>query len=116
MWLGRIAIMMGMKPKKINLDDKFSLFEEPWTPKIVGILNESLIKVAKFSGEFVWHKHDGEDELFWVHTGRLRIHFEKDVKVDLCEGEFIVVRKGVMHKPEALSDEVQVVLIEPRST
>jgi mannose-6-phosphate isomerase-like protein (cupin superfamily) len=100
--------------EKVNLAQKFSLFQEHWSPKIVAELNGQLVKLVKFSGEFVWHHHDLEDELFLVVKGKLVMHFkERDVLVE--EGEFIVVPRGLEHKPEAVG-EAQVMLFEPRTT
>jgi mannose-6-phosphate isomerase-like protein (cupin superfamily) len=99
---------------KINLAQKFSRFEEHWSPKIVAELNGQLVKLVKFEGEFVWHHHDTEDELFLVVKGRMIMHF-RDRSVPVDEGEFIVVPRGVEHKPEALG-EAHVVLFEPKST
>ena len=100
--------------EKVNLAQKFTLFNEYWVPYIVGELNDSYVKVDKLKGEFVWHKHESEDELFLVKKGKLLIKFrEKDVWLD--EGEFIIIPKGVEHKPVA-DEEVHVVLIEPKST
>jgi mannose-6-phosphate isomerase-like protein (cupin superfamily) len=100
--------------EKVNLAQKFTLFNEYWVPYIVGELNDSYVKVDKLKGEFVWHKHESEDELFLVKKGKLLIKFrEKDVWLD--EGEFIIIPKGVEHKPVA-EEEVHVVLIEPKST
>lgn len=100
--------------QKVNLENKFSLFSEYWSPKIVGDLNDSHIKLAKFKGEFVWHKHDNEDELFFVIKGNLLIKF-RDHEISLSEGEFIVIPKGVEHLPIA-KNEVHVMLIEPKTT
>ena len=99
---------------KVNLAQKFSLFQEHWSPKIVAELNGQLVKLVKFSGEFVWHHHDHEDELFLVVKGKLVMHL-KDRDVAVNEGEFIVVPRGVEHKPEALG-EAHVMLFEPKST
>lgn len=99
---------------KINLAEKFGLFSEHWTPKIVGVVNNQFIKLAKVQGEFVWHKHDQEDELFWVVQGHLVIEF-RDGRVDLTPGELFVVPKGVEHRPWA-EVETYIVLIEPQST
>lgn len=99
---------------KINLAQKFGLFQDQWSPKIVAELNGQLVKLVKFSGEFVWHHHDHEDELFLVVKGKLVMHF-KDRDESVGEGEFIVVPRGVEHKPEALG-EAHVVLFEPKST
>ena len=99
---------------KINLAQKFSLFQEQWKPKIAAELNGQYVKLVKFSGEFVWHHHDTEDELFLVVKGKMVMHFrDRDVMVD--EGEFIVVPRGVEHKPEAIG-EAHVMLFEPKST
>ena len=99
---------------KVVLSQKFSLFAEHWSPKIVGELNDSFIKLAKLKGEFVWHHHDDEDELFFIVKGKLLIKF-KDKDVLLNEGEFIVIPKGVEHLPVA-DQEVHVMLIEPKTT
>ncbi len=89
-------------------------FDEHWSPKIVGSLNDSYVKLAKLKGEFVWHHHETEDELFFVVKGKLLIKF-RDEDVWLGEGEFIIVPKGVEHKPVA-TEEVHVMLIEPKTT
>ncbi len=100
--------------QKVNLKNKFELFNEYWTPKIVGDLNDSHIKLAKFKGEFTWHQHDNEDELFFVVKGKLLIKF-RDKNIHLEEGEFLIVPKGVEHLPIA-EEEVHVMLIEPKTT
>jgi mannose-6-phosphate isomerase-like protein (cupin superfamily) len=98
----------------VNLNDKLSKVKEFWSPKIVGEINDSYVKVVKFKGPFLWHHHDREDEMFLVVKGRMKMRFrDRDVFVD--PGEFIVVPKGVEHMPEA-EDEVQVVLFELKST
>ena len=100
--------------EKVNIAQKLSLFHEYWVPYVVGDLNDSYVKVDKMKGEFVWHKHDGEDELFLVVKGKLFIKLKgKDIRLD--EGEFVIVPKGVEYLPVA-EDEVHVVLIEPKST
>ena len=99
---------------KINLSQKFSLFNEYWSPKIVGELNDSYIKLAKLKGEFDWHHHDAEDEMFMVVKGQLTIKF-RDKAVILDEGELIVIPKCVDHLPLAAA-EVHVMLIEPKGT
>jgi mannose-6-phosphate isomerase-like protein (cupin superfamily) len=99
---------------KVNLKEKFRLFNELWTPKIVGELNEQYIKLAKTKGEFVWHKHDNEDEFFLVVKGSLTIKL-KDGDIQLNKGEFFIVPKGVEHKPEA-EQETHVMVFEPKST
>lgn len=98
----------------VNLAQKFSSFSDYWSPKIAGELNDSHIKLAKLKGEFVWHHHDNEDELFLVVRGRLLIKL-RDRDLWVSEGEFVVIPKGVEHLPIA-SDEVHVLLIEPKST
>ena len=98
----------------VNLSQKFGLFQEPWKPRIVGELNGSYVKLAKLHGEFVWHKHDNEDEMFLVIKGRLQIKLrERDLWIG--EGEFVIIPKGVEHLPVA-AEEVQVMLLEPKST
>ncbi|HAU3668094.1 MULTISPECIES: cupin domain-containing protein [Legionella] len=100
--------------QKINLKNKLSLFNDYWSPRIVGDLNDSHVKLAKLKGEFVWHKHDDEDELFFILKGNLLLRF-KDRDVHLQEGEFIIVPKGVEHLPIA-EEEVHVMFIEPKTT
>lgn len=100
--------------KKVNLPEKFALIEEYWSPRIAGELNDSYVKLAKLKGEFIWHHHENEDELFLVVQGELVIEL-RDQKVDLVEGEFIIIPKGVEHRPVA-ADEVHVMLIELKST
>jgi mannose-6-phosphate isomerase-like protein (cupin superfamily) len=98
----------------IDLREKFATFDEHWSPRIVAELNGQQVKVVKFRGEFVWHHHDQEDELFLVHRGRFRMEF-RDRSVDLGPGEMIVVPRGVEHRPVA-DQEVEVVLFEPAGT
>lgn len=103
-----------MSPDKINIREKFSLFSDHWSPKVVAELNGQAVKAVKFQGEFVWHHHDHEDELFMVVQGRMRMDFrEREVWIE--EGEFIVVPHGVEHRPYA-DDEVWVLLFEPATT
>lgn len=99
---------------KVSLAEKFSLFSEYWSPKIVGELNGQHVKLARFKGEFVWHKHDHEDEMFFIVDGTLKIEF-RDKTVTLRKDEFLIVPKGVEHKPVA-ENEVLVMLFEPVST
>ena len=99
---------------KVNLAEKFAGFSEHWSPKLVGQVNDFAVKVVKVQGEFVWHRHDDEDELFLVTRGRLRIRF-RDRDVDLEEGEFLVVPRGVEHMPVA-EDECHVLMFEPMTT
>ena len=98
----------------INLADKFKKFNDHWSPKVVGDLNDTYNKLAKFKGEFVWHQHDNEDELFLVVRGHLRIKL-RDRYLEVGPGEFVIIPKGVEHLPIA-EDEVEVMLIEPKST
>lgn len=99
---------------EINLEEKFNLFEEYWSPKIVGEMNGQFVKLAKLKGEFVWHNHENEDELFLVQKGSLTIRM-RDKNVTLKEGEFFIVPKGVEHSPIA-EEECHVILIEPKET
>jgi mannose-6-phosphate isomerase-like protein (cupin superfamily) len=100
--------------EKVSLAAKLASFDAPWQPKIVAELNDSYVKVVKFEGEFVWHHHDDEDELFLVVEGRMRMRF-RDGDVIVEPGELIVVPRGVEHCPEAVGD-CHVVLIEPKTT
>lgn len=100
--------------EKINLSEKFRLFDEEWTPKIVGQSNGQLVKIAKGSGELVWHAHENEDELFLVLKGQLTLQL-RDGDVVLNEGEMFVVPKGVEHCPKALPD-THFMMVEPEST
>lgn len=99
---------------KVNLAEKLALFDEHWTPKIVGELNDQHVKLAKFRGDFVWHRHEHEDELFLVLKGRFRMDF-RDREVWLEAGEFLIVPRGVEHKPFA-EEEVHIMLFEPAGT
>ena len=98
----------------INLNDKFRLFTEHWHPHIVGELNDNYVKLAKLRGEFVWHKHDAEDELFVVLEGTLHMDF-RDKSVEVKPGEILIVPKGVEHRPWT-TGEVKLMLIEPKGT
>jgi mannose-6-phosphate isomerase-like protein (cupin superfamily) len=100
--------------KKVNLNEKLSLFTEHWSPKIIGELNGQHVKIAKIKGPFVWHKHENEDEMFFVLKGKLSIEF-RDHSVHLNENEFIIVPKGTEHRPVA-EKEVSIMLFEPAST
>jgi len=100
--------------RSVNLAAKFRLFDEYWSPKIVGELNDAYVKLVKVKGEFVWHHHETEDELFFVVKGRLLLKFrDRDVWVE--EGEFVIVPRGVEHLPVA-AEETHVMLLEPKST
>ena len=99
---------------KVNLAQKLALFSEHWSPKIVGELNGQHVKLVKFLGPFIWHHHDNEDELFLVVRGRFRMEYRgHDVWID--EGEFLIVPRGVEHRPVA-DEEVHVLLFEPATT
>jgi mannose-6-phosphate isomerase-like protein (cupin superfamily) len=99
---------------KVNLQEKFSLFRDHWKPKIVGELNGQHVKLVKFVGPFEWHHHEIEDELFLVVKGRFTMQFrDRDVEVE--QGEFLIVPRGVEHRPVA-KEEVEVMLFEPATT
>ncbi len=100
--------------QKVNIEEKLSLFHDYWNPRIVGDLNGQQVKLVKFKGELVWHKHDNEDELFFVIKGHFKMEF-RDKIVEIKENEFLIVPKGVEHKPVA-ETEVSVMLFEPIST
>ena len=101
-------------PKTVNLNEKFSLFSDHWKQRVIGELNDSQVKIVKIKGEFVWHHHDNEDELFLVTKGTLRMKF-RGHESRVGPGEFIIVPRGVEHCPAA-DEEVHIVLIEPKST
>jgi mannose-6-phosphate isomerase-like protein (cupin superfamily) len=98
----------------INIAHKFSLFSDTWSPRIVGELNGQQVKLARLEGEFEWHSHDNEDELFMVITGRLKIHL-RDGMVEINQGEFYIVPRGIEHKPVAV-EGTEVLLFEPATT
>lgn len=99
---------------KINLAEKFTKFSEHWSPKIVGELNGQMVKLVKFQGPFVWHHHDDEDEMFLVVKGSFRMEL-RDGNIELKEGEFLIVPRGVEHRPVA-DQECEVLLFEPATT
>lgn len=99
---------------KVNLSEKLEKFSEHWSPKIVGELNDSLVKLVKFRGEFVWHHHEHEDEMFLVLKGKFTMRLRSG-DVELHEGEFFIVPKGVEHCPVA-EEEASVMLLEPKTT
>ncbi len=99
--------------EKVNLSEKFGLFSEHWSPKIAGEVNDSFVKLVKFRGDFVWHKHETEDELFLVVKGAITIKL-RDGDVRLGEGEFVIIPRGVEHKPVA-EEEAHVLLFEPKT-
>ncbi len=98
----------------VDIHEKFTLFQEYWSPRIAGELNDSYLKLAKLKGEFVWHRHELEDELFLVVQGKLMIKL-RDQTLQLEAGQFVIIPKGVEHCPVA-KEEVQVLLLEPKST
>jgi mannose-6-phosphate isomerase-like protein (cupin superfamily) len=100
--------------KSVNLAAVFSRFSDCWSPKVIGDINEMQVKAVKLSGEFVWHRHDAEDELFLVHKGRLLMRF-RDHEEWVEQGEFIIVPHGVEHQPVA-PEECEVILLEPKTT
>jgi mannose-6-phosphate isomerase-like protein (cupin superfamily) len=100
--------------EKVNLAEKFALFAEHWTPKIVGELNGQHVKLVKFRGPFVWHQHEHEDEMFLVVRGRFTMEYREGA-VTVEAGEFVIVPRGVEHRPVA-EEEVQVMLFEPAGT
>jgi mannose-6-phosphate isomerase-like protein (cupin superfamily) len=100
--------------EKVNLAEKLALFNEHWSPKVVGELNGQHVKLAKIQGEFVWHHHKNEDELFLVIKGRLRMEL-RDRNIPLEAGDFLIVPRGVEHRPVA-EDVVHILLFEPAST
>ena len=101
-------------PEKVNLQQKLASFTETYSPKIVGELNQQYVKLVKFDGPFTWHHHENEDELFLVLKGSIRIEL-RDGDVELGEGEFYIVPKGVEHRPVA-DEEAHVLLFEPSAT
>ena len=100
--------------EKINIEQKLNLFSDYWNPRIAGELNGQLIKLVKFKGEFIWHKHDNEDEMFLVIKGKFKMEL-RDKLIDINEGEFIIIPKGIEHNPSA-DEEVHIMLFEPAST
>lgn len=99
---------------KINLAEKFARVTESWSPKVVGELNGQQVKIARLTGEFIWHHHDAEDELFYVVKGRFRMEF-RDRTVEMGAGELLIVPRGVEHRPVA-DQEAEVMMFEPAST
>ena len=100
--------------EKVNIKEKFDLFEDRWSPKVIGQVNDAYVKAVKLKGEFVWHHHDEEDELFLVVKGSMVIKL-RDRDIRLEEGEFVVIPRGVEHMPVA-EEEAHVLLLEPKST
>lgn len=106
--------MAGHELECVDLDAAFATFSEHWSPRVVAELNGQHVKLVKFKGEFVWHHHEHEDEMFLVHRGRFVMEF-RDRRVEVGAGQFVVVPRGVEHRPVA-ADEVQVILFEPATT
>ena len=104
------------KIEPINIMDKFSLFNEEWTPKIIGELNDQYVKLCKLKDDFVWHSHENEDELFMVFKGTLLMEFRDGRIVKIKQGEILIVPKGVEHRPHTNGDIVFNLLFEPKST
>ncbi len=100
--------------KVINIKEKFDLFDEHWTPKLIGELNGQSVKIAKVKGEFVWHNHKDEDELFYIIKGTLKIELEGEM-LTLQEGDMTIIPRGIEHKPIA-EEEVWLMLFEPTNT
>jgi mannose-6-phosphate isomerase-like protein (cupin superfamily) len=98
----------------VNLAEKFGKFQDYWSPRVIGEVNDCHVKAVKLKGEFIWHHHEYEDELFLVVKGTLRIRF-RDHEVAVREGEFVIVPRGVEHLPVA-DEEVHIILLEPKST
>jgi len=103
-----------MEINKVNLNDKLNTFSEHWSPKIVGELNNQHVKIAKFKGEFMMHQHELEDELFYVIDGQIFIEL-KDKTLEINAGEFVIIPKGIEHKPYA-PEEASVMMFEPATT
>ena len=102
--------------KKVNIMDKFSLFDEKWTPKIVGELNDQYVKLCKLKDNFIWHSHENEDELFMVFKGTLFMDFRDNKSIEINEGEMLIVPKGVEHRPRTDGELVLNLLFEPKTT
>ena len=102
--------------KSINLMEKFSLFNKEWNPYVIGELNDQQVKICKLKGDFIWHKHENEDELFMVVKGTLFIDFKHQSTVEVKEGEIVIIPKGVEHRPRTNGDIVFNLLFEPKST
>ena len=100
----------------INIINKFSLFHEQWTPKIIGELNGQYVKICKLKDNFVWHKHNDEDELFMVLKGTLYIDFRDNRTVKINQGEILIIPKGVEHRPRTNGEIVFNLLFEPKTT
>ena len=107
-------MLFNMQIQKVNIQEKFNSFTDYWNPRIAGKLNGQLVKLVKFKGEFVWHKHDAEDEMFLVIKGEFNMEL-RDKTITISKGDFIIIPKGTEHRSVAL-DEVEVMLFEPDTT
>jgi mannose-6-phosphate isomerase-like protein (cupin superfamily) len=105
-----------MAIESINIAEKYSLFTETWSPRIIGDLNENYIKIARLKDDFVWHSHEHEDELFVVYKGTLFMDFRDGRTLQVRPGEILIVPKGVEHRPRTNGEEVWTMLVEPKST
>lgn len=103
---------MAAPDQVVNLEEKYAAFDQQWSPKIVGEINDMQLKIAKVQGEFVWHSHEETDEFFFVRSGRLTIHMQGRDDVTLGPGEFFVVPRGVEHCPSS-NEECEIMLLEP---
>jgi mannose-6-phosphate isomerase-like protein (cupin superfamily) len=103
-----------MRPEPIDFQHKFSLFSEHWSPKVIGRINNYLVKIGKLQGDFVWHQHEETDELFIVHTGALRVDL-RDGPVFLKAGQMLIVPRGIEHKTHA-DEECELIMFEPETT
>jgi len=103
-----------MSLKRVDIAESFARFKEQWSPKIVGELNGQMVKLVRFQGEFVWHQHEHEDEMFLVIAGEFRMEL-RDGNIDLKPGQFLIVPRGIEHRPVA-DEEAHVLLFEPAST
>ncbi len=100
----------------INLEEKFSKFSEHWHPYIIGELNENFVKIARVKGDLIWHKHEGEDEMFVVLSGTLMMDFRDGRTISTAPGEILIVPKNTEHRPWTNDEEVKLMLIEPKET
>ncbi|MBD1209941.1 MAG: cupin domain-containing protein [Ignavibacteria bacterium] len=105
-----------MTAQHARIAEKFGLFTETWTPKIIGDLNENFVKIARLRDDFVWHSHENEDELFVVFKGTLLMDFRDGTTAAVQSGEILIVPKGVEHRPYTNGEEVWVMLVEPKTT
>lgn len=110
----KVHLMQKIQP--INIMEKFSLFEKQWTPHIIGELNGQYVKLCKLKGDFMWHSHENEDELFMVFKGTLLMDFKDGRTVEVHEGEILIVPKGVEHRPHTNGELVFNLLFEPKTT